>query len=120
MRCSPYHAGSALYPVIEHFKRLAGWQPEDDAEARLAKLEAMLGDYSQPLAETVPLLAALLSLPLPDDRYPALTLSPQQQKQQTQDAIVAMTLETAERQPSCSFGRICTGPIPRRWNCSGC
>ena len=31
LRCSPYHTGSALYPVIEHFKRLADWQPEDIA-----------------------------------------------------------------------------------------
>jgi class 3 adenylate cyclase/predicted ATPase len=99
MRCSPYHTGSALYPVIEHFKRLAGWLPEDSADARLAKLEAALGGYSQPLAETMPLLASLLSLPLPEERYPPLTMAPQQQKQQTQDAIIAMTLEAAERQP---------------------
>ena len=36
-RCSPYHTNSALYPLIEHWKRLAGWQPEDDGAARLAK-----------------------------------------------------------------------------------
>ena len=99
LRCSPYHGGSALFPVIEHFKQQAGWRPEDDAGSRLAKLEAMLADSSQSLAETVPLIAALLSLPLPPDRYPPLALAPQQLKQQTQDAIVALTLETAERQP---------------------
>lgn len=99
LRCSLYHTSSALYPVIEHFKRLAGWQPEDTQEARLAKLEAALGSFDQPLGETVPLLASLLSLPLPEDRYPPLSLTPQQQKRQTQDAIIAMTLEAAERQP---------------------
>ena len=99
MRCSPYHTGSALYPVVEHFKRLAGWRPEDDCETRLAKLEVTLGAYSQPLAEMLPLLASLLSLPLPEDRYPPLKMTPQQQRQQTQDAIIAMTLEAAERQP---------------------
>ena len=98
-RCSPYHTSSALYPLIEHFKRLAGWQPEDAAEARLAKLETMLEDYQQSLDEAVPLLASLLSLPLPEDRYPPHNVSPQQQKQQTQDAIIAMSLEAAERQP---------------------
>ncbi len=99
MRCSPYHINSALHPVIEHFKRLAGWQPEDSVEARLAKLEAALEPYGQPVGETVPLLASLLSLPLPEDRYPPLALTPQQQKRQTQDAIVAIALEVAERQP---------------------
>jgi predicted ATPase len=98
-RCSPYHTGSALYPVIEHFKLLAGWQPEDSVEARLAKLEAALEIFDQPIGETVPLVAALFSLALPEDRYPPLTVTPSQQKQQTQDAIIAMILETAEREP---------------------
>ncbi|MBL8710161.1 MAG: AAA family ATPase [Rhodospirillaceae bacterium] len=99
LRCSVYHTGSALYPVIEHMKRLAGWQPEDGAVARLAKLEAVLARYDQPSEETIPLMAALMSLPLPADRYPPLALSPQQQKRQTQDALIAIILETAEREP---------------------
>ena len=98
-RCSPYHTNSALYPVIEHLRRLLRWQPGDPAETRLKALEAILGGSSQPLAEVVPLYASLLSLPLPDGRYPPLALSPQQQKQQTEDALIAWTLEEAERQP---------------------
>jgi predicted ATPase len=35
----------------------------------------------------------------PQGRYPTLRLTPQQQKQQTQDALVAWMLEEAERQP---------------------
>src|SRR6202011_4083258 len=68
LRCSPYHTNSALYPAVEHFKRLAGWQPEDDAAARLAKLESALAPYRLPREEAVPLFASLLSLPL-DDAY---------------------------------------------------
>ncbi len=98
-RCSPYHTNSALFPVIEHVKRLLRWQPEDPAETRLKSLEAMLSSSSQPLAEVVPLFASLLSLALPEGRWPPLALSPQQQKQQTQDALIAWTLEEAERQP---------------------
>ena len=75
-RCSPYHTNSALYPVIEHLKRLLRWQPGDPAETRLEALEAMLGGYSQPLAEVVPLFASLLSLPLPEGRYPPLDAEP--------------------------------------------
>ena len=99
MRCSPYHTNSALFPVIEHFKRLARWQPEDAAAARLAKLETMLGHYNQPLVEAVPLMAALLSLTVPEDRYDPLGLTPQQQKQQTQDMIIGITMEVAEKRP---------------------
>jgi AAA ATPase domain/Adenylate and Guanylate cyclase catalytic domain len=98
-RCSPYHTNSALYPVIEHLKRLLRWQSGDDAETRLKALEAMLGGYSQPLAEAVPLFATLVSLPLPEGSYPPLALSAPQQKHETQDALIAWMLEEAERQP---------------------
>jgi predicted ATPase len=97
-RCSPYHTHSAHYPVIVHMARLFGLEPDDSPEARLAKLERVLGTYSFPLEEVVPLFAALLSIPLPG-RYPALAGTPQQQKQRTQDALVAWLLEEAERQP---------------------
>ena len=99
-RSSPFHAGSALYSVIEHLKQFLKWQPEDTPETRLDKLEDMFGRYSTPLEEVVPLFASLLSLSLPEGRYPPLFLSPQQVKEQTQDTLIAWTLEEAERQPT--------------------
>ncbi len=65
----------------------------------LAKLEAAHQDFSLPLDEVIALFAAMLSLALPDDRYPPLNVTPQQQKQQILDATVAWLLEEAERQP---------------------
>jgi hypothetical protein len=97
-RSSPYHANSALYPVAEHWKRLAGWLPEDDNAARLGKLENSLAPYRLPREEAAPLIASLLSLPL-DDRYPRLGLTPEQLKERTEDALIALSLEEAERQP---------------------
>jgi class 3 adenylate cyclase/predicted ATPase len=99
VRCSPYHTNSALYPVMEHVQRVFQWQRDDPPAAKLAKLERTLRTYRLPLEDVVPLFAALLSVPLPEGRYPALRLTPQQQKQQTQDALVAWMLEEAERQP---------------------
>ncbi|MBT5267217.1 MAG: AAA family ATPase [Rhodospirillaceae bacterium] len=98
-RCSPYHASSALYPMIGYLKRLAKWRPEDDSEAKLTKLEATLERYDQPLGESVPLIASVLSLQVPSDRYPAIEITPQQLKRQTQDTLIAILLETAEHQP---------------------
>jgi class 3 adenylate cyclase/predicted ATPase len=97
--CSPYHTNSALYPLIVLLERVLGWEREDSADSRLAKLERELQNVSLPLDEVIPLFAALLSLPLPDDRFPASSLTPQQQKQQTLDAVVAWLLEEAERRP---------------------
>ena len=97
-RCSPYHTNSALYPVIAHVQRVCNLQPDDSPHIRLDKLERTLQAYRFPLQEAVPLLASLLSIPLAE-RYAALSLSPQQQRQQTQDTLLAWLLQEAERQP---------------------
>ena len=47
----------------------------------------------------MPLFAPLLSLPIPEDHYPPLNLSPQRQRQKTLEIIVAILLELAEHQP---------------------
>jgi class 3 adenylate cyclase/tetratricopeptide (TPR) repeat protein len=99
-RCSPYYQNSAWYPIIEHLQRLLHFERDDAPEEKLKKLEdARVGATGRsPLQpDTIPLLAALLSLPHPDD-YPALTLSPQKQKQKTQEALVTWLMEKAERQ----------------------
>jgi class 3 adenylate cyclase/tetratricopeptide (TPR) repeat protein len=98
-RCSPYHTNSALYPVIEHVQRVFQLQRDDPPAVKLDKLERTLRTSRLPLEDVVPLFAALLSVPLPEARYTAPRLTPQQQKQQTHDALVAWMLEEAERQP---------------------
>jgi class 3 adenylate cyclase len=98
-RGSPYHTHSALYPVIEHVRRVVRWDRYDSPETTLDKLERALQESGLPLAEIVPLLAALLAVPLSEGRYAALTLTPQQQRQQTLNALVAWLIEEAERRP---------------------
>jgi class 3 adenylate cyclase len=98
-RGSPYHTHSALYPVIEHVKRVLRLDRDDPPETTLDKLERALQESRLPLAEVVPLLAALLAEPLSEGRYPALVLAPQRQRQQTLDALVAWLVEEAERRP---------------------
>ena len=68
-------------------------------DEKLGKLQRVLSQYRLPLEESVPLLAPLLSLPIPEDTYPPLHLSPQRQRQKTLESIVAILLELAERQP---------------------
>jgi class 3 adenylate cyclase/predicted ATPase len=104
-RCSPYHTHSALYPVIEHLQRMLQFQREDSWEVKLRKLEeALMLNPSPPVGEredrpeVAPLLAALLSVPIPEGRYSPVLLTPQQQRQQTLDALVAWLLAEAERQ----------------------
>ena len=95
-RCSPYHQNSALYPIIDHLQRLLQFAREDSPAAKLEKLQHTLSHYHFPQADTLPLLAALLSLPHPEG-YPPITVSPQKQKEKTQAALVAWLVEEAEQ-----------------------
>ncbi|MBI3796552.1 MAG: adenylate cyclase, partial [Deltaproteobacteria bacterium] len=94
----PYHQNSALYPIIDQMQRRLQFAREDAPAAKLEKLPHQLRSYHFPQADTVALLAAFLSLPHPVGA-PALTLSPQKQKQKTQEALVAWIVEEAERVP---------------------
>jgi len=98
-QCSPYYQNTALYPMIDWLERVAlRFEREESPEQRLSKLEGFLVQYGLPLAETVPLFAALLSLPLSAD-YAPLAMAPEQQKQQTLHALLTILLRIAAQQP---------------------
>jgi len=97
-QCSPYYQNTAFYPMIDMLERVAlRFEREESPQQKLSKLEGFVVQYGLPLAETVPLLAALLSLPLGAD-YAPLTLSPAQQKQQTMQALLTILLHRAAQQ----------------------
>ena len=97
-RCSPYHTNSALYPVIAHVQRVCNLQPDDSPPTRLDKLERTLQAYRFPCRRPCRFWPPCCRSPYAE-RYAALSLSPQQQRQQTQDTLLAWLLQEAERQP---------------------
>jgi TOMM system kinase/cyclase fusion protein len=98
-QCSPYYQNTALFPLIDLLERVAlSFEREESSTQKLRKLEGFLVQYGLPLAETVPLFAALLSLPLTAD-YAPLTVPPEQQKQQTLQALLTIVLRIAAQQP---------------------
>jgi class 3 adenylate cyclase len=98
-QCSPYYQHSALYPMIELLERVAlRFDREESPQQKLHKLEGFVVQYGLPLAEAVPLFAALLSLPLTTD-YAPLALAPEQQKQKTLHALLTIMLRIAAQQP---------------------
>ena len=96
--CSPYHQHSALYPVITHLERALAWSQDETPDDRLRKLEDALRPSPLPLAESVPLFAALLSVSLPES-YTPLTLTPQRQRHKTLEALLTWLLALTEQQP---------------------
>src|SRR5262249_61404191 len=65
---------------------------------QLRPVEATLAPSGLELSEAVPLLAALLSLPLPAS-YPPLTLTSQRQRQKTLETFLAWLDAEARRLP---------------------
>src|SRR5215468_3217920 len=98
-RSLEYYQNTALFPLTDLFHRLLQFQSEETPDEKVGKLEQMLRQHRLPLEESVPLFAPLLSLPLPENRYAPLALSPQRQRQKTLETMVAILLEHAERHP---------------------
>jgi len=96
-QCSPYHSGSAFYPIVEQLERAAGFERDDGPERKLDKLEAVLVLSADERPGVTPLFAALLSLPI--DRYPPRMLSPQKHKELTIAALVDQAIGLAGQQP---------------------
>ena len=96
--CSPYHTNTALYPVITQLERAAGFAADDESGDKLAKLEALLGQATGGLDGVMPLIAALLGLPI-GDRHAPLNLSPQRQKQRTLEVLIEQLAGLAQERP---------------------
>ena len=75
-RCSPYHTNSALYPVIAHLATRPAISARRARRSAPRQAGERLAGTRLPLEEAVPLMAALLSVPLAA-RYPPLAWSPQ-------------------------------------------
>src|SRR5262249_6368468 len=98
-RSLPYYQQSALYPIIELLPRLLPWQPDTAPDEQLDQLAQALRQYRLPVEEAMPLLAPLLSLALPEDRYPSLPFSPERQRQKTFEVLLTMLLEPVAHRP---------------------
>jgi class 3 adenylate cyclase/tetratricopeptide (TPR) repeat protein len=96
-QCSPSHMERALYPVSRHLEYAAGFQPGDEPATRLDKLEALLRQAVEDVAESAALLAPLLSLPA--ERYGTIELTAEQRSERTFKALIDQLLGLAAENP---------------------
>jgi class 3 adenylate cyclase len=95
--CSPQQTDSALYPIISQIERAAGFAHDDNAQAKLNKLGALLAQSFTSPQDTA-LLAEMLSLPS-DGRHPKLELVAQQRRQKTLEALTTQLELLARSNP---------------------
>ena len=93
-QCSPYHTGSALWPVVQRLGREVGVRAQDTAEAVLAKVEALAG--ADPEVQAV--YATLLGLN-GSQRYGPLEMKPRMLRERTLELLVEQLFEKAEQRP---------------------
>lgn len=98
-QCSPYHANTALYPVIHCLQQAAALTTEDDYRTQRQKLVAFASTTGIDDQTTISLLAELLSIP-GDAQHPPLNVSSDKRKEMTLEMLVRQLQGVADRCPT--------------------
>jgi class 3 adenylate cyclase/predicted ATPase len=93
-----FFQNTPFYSVTELLHQFLGGNGGKPAEEQLGKLEPQLQLVGLNPAETIPLIAPLLNLPL-SDKYPPLPLSPEQRRRRLLATLVEWVLGAARVQP---------------------
>ncbi len=97
--CSPYEQNTALYPMVQVLRGpVLGFTASDTKELKWQKLQAFVERYCGGFDLASPLLAKLLSLPLPHD-VAALTGSPQHIRSRTLELLMHIIRQQAQSRP---------------------
>ncbi|MFT7532262.1 MAG: class 3 adenylate cyclase, partial [Gammaproteobacteria bacterium] len=93
-QCSPYHADSTLYPIIQQMSFAAGIAQTDTPNLRLDKIEVLLGANNDALKFVAPMMGLDA-----EGRYETLDLTPEQLRAQTMQALTGLLVEQAKDKP---------------------
>jgi class 3 adenylate cyclase/tetratricopeptide (TPR) repeat protein len=86
-QCAPYHANSALYPVVRQLSTLAGIAPSDTDQTKFDKLDRLIGQAPRDPERTPALIAELLGVK-PNQRYAPVAGGSREKREMTIDALV--------------------------------
>jgi predicted ATPase len=96
--CSPHRQDSVLFPFAEQMQRAAGFEHNDTAETKLAKLEATLIRSSDNLDEAVSVYADLVGISN-SGRFASLPADPHRRRQLTLSVMVRQLEGLARHHP---------------------
>lgn len=97
-QCSQYQTNNAFHPVVEQIRRSSGIADDDPAEAKIEKIETLVGLASDNLERAVPIVASLLRVRT-GSAYPTLDMPAQQLRQRTIECLVEQIVLLSSRQP---------------------
>jgi len=97
-QCSPYHAGSALYPIVDMLARRLLFESAGSPEAKLAALDAFLAGRRINTAEAMPLVAPLFGLQT-EGRYAPSDLPAERHRKRTLDMLADLLLRSGSADP---------------------
>src|SRR5439155_11090400 len=95
---APVFQNTTCHPVEDMPRQGSAWRGDESAAERLQGLERALGLAGMRLPEAVPLVAPLLSLPVPA-QYPPLLASPEQQRRKLLATLAAWLFGLTRVQP---------------------
>lgn len=96
--CSPYYGDTPLRPIIDMARPLWGINHDDGPDERATQLASAV-DRLGLGPDAAQLIAGVIGLPLPPDRYPPLAMSPQVRRKHTLDVLATSVLELSRSQP---------------------
>ena len=97
---SQYEQDTPFAPTLDLVENAFHWTAETSAEKKIEELEQSFSVVGIDPTKSVPLLAALLGVNIPADRYPPILLSPEQQRLQLLQTLVDWVIGTSRLQPT--------------------
>lgn len=97
---SPYEQDTPFAPTLDLIQNVFQWDNETPAEQKIGNLERSFSLVGMEIEKNVPLMASLLNIPIPPNRYPPLLLSPEQQRTQLLHTLVNWVIGNSRLQPT--------------------
>jgi class 3 adenylate cyclase/tetratricopeptide (TPR) repeat protein len=97
-QCAPYHANSALYPVVRQLATLAEIDRADADQVKLAKLDKFIGEHLPERGRALSLLGELLDVK-PNEREGPVARNAQEKRELTITALVDWCASRLSRRP---------------------
>ena len=94
----PFFENTPFHAVTQILDQGLGWRGDESKEERLSRLERSLELAGMKLSEAVPLIAEMLSLPIPE-KYPPLMFAPDQRRKRLLANLAIWVLNIARLQP---------------------